>query len=232
VPSPFPKLPAKTRPTSGSLKLPRLAVASFKNAIRLHEDAILLFKKDRIPSALHTAILSIEELGKYSIFEHIWYHSRVDPYVLTIEQLQESILDSYSHTIKQRWFINENRDDERFISKPLLRILKDGNLERIKQQATYVGLSRKGKNIDFKKRMTSPFRTSKKTTEKLITLVNDYIVVMAVGIRKGNFMLDVPEIDNWLAQKEVEDHFVDLWPIMQPSAKRFVDRMRRYDVER
>src|SRR5450759_439444 len=168
-------------------KLPRLATASFQNAVRLHEDAILLFKKDRIPSALHTSILSIEEIGKYCIYEHIWFHGRIEPDSFTIEQLQESILASYSHTIKQRWFINENRDDERFISKPLIRILKDGNLERIKQQATYVGLPRKGKNINFKKRMTSPFRISKKTTEKLITLVNDYIVVMAVGIRKGYF---------------------------------------------
>ncbi len=150
-------------------------------------------------------------------------------HILSIEQLQEDILDSYSHTIKQRWFINENRDDERFISKSFLRIIKDVNLEQIKQQATYVGLLRKGKNIDFKKRMTSPFRTSKKTTEKLITLVNDYIVIMAVGIRKGTFMLDVPEIDSWLAQKKVEDHFVKLWPIMQPSAKKFFNGMLKYE---
>jgi AbiV family abortive infection protein len=212
-------------------KLPRLATASFMNAIRLHEDAILLFKEDRIPSALHTSILSIEEIGKYDMYEHLWYHSRVDSWIGTIEELQKFMLDSYSHTSKQKWFIADN--DEPYFSKPFLRILKNSNLEQIKQKATYVGLPRKGKNIDFRKRMTSPLRTSKITTEKLITLVNDYIVVMSVGIRKSVYMLDIPEIDDWLAQKEVEDHFVDLWPIMQPSAKRFVDRMRRYkDAER
>jgi AbiV family abortive infection protein len=214
-------------------KLPRLATASFMNAIRLHEDAILLFKKERIPSALHTAILSIEEIGKYFMYEHLWFHSRVDPWMRTIEDLQKFMIDSYSHTSKQKWFIADYVNDEPYFSKPLIRILKKSNLEQIKQQATYVGLPRKGKNIDFKKRMTSPLRTSKKTTEKLITLVNDYIVVTAVGIRKSLYMLDIPEIDDWLAQKEVEDYFVNLWPIMQPSAKRFVNRLHRWkDAER
>ena len=212
-------------------KLPRLAVASFKNAIRLHEDAILLFKENRIPSALHTTILSIEELGKYAIYEHIWYHSRVDPYLQDIEELQKEMLYSYSHSRKQKWFISDW--DEPYFSKPLLQMLRHGDLETIKQRATYVGIPRKGKNIDFKKRMTSPFRASKKIAEKLVTLVNDYIVVMAIGIRKSAYMLDIDEIDDWLAQKEVEDHFVNLWPKMQPSAKRFVDRMRKYeDAER
>ncbi len=208
-------------------KLPRMAIASFKNAIRLHEDAILLFKKNRIPSALHTTILSIEELGKYGIYEHVWYHSRVDPYLQSIEELQRDLLSSYSHSKKQMWFLSDW--DEPYSSKLLYRILKYGDLEKIKQQATYVGIPKKGKNIDFKKRMTSPFRASKKMAEKLITLVNDYIIVMAIGIRKSYYELDIDEIDDWLAQKEVEDHFVNLWPIMQPSAKRFVDEARKHE---
>ncbi|MBL7220213.1 MAG: AbiV family abortive infection protein [Phycisphaerae bacterium] len=49
----------------------RVATASFENAVRLHEDAILLFDEDRIPSALHTSALSIEETGKYFMHEHV-----------------------------------------------------------------------------------------------------------------------------------------------------------------
>lgn len=44
-------------------KVRRVAKASFENAVRLHEDAIFLFDENRIPSALHTSVLSIDELA-------------------------------------------------------------------------------------------------------------------------------------------------------------------------
>lgn len=209
-------------------KVRRVATVAFVNAVRLHEDAILLFSKERVPSALHTSALSIEEIGKYFMHEDVWWHNNIGP-KWPIEQIQEFLSTSYSHTAKQIWFASQA--DGPYISKPLLRILQEGQLEQIKQKATYVGLPRMGKNIDFTRRMTSPLCTSKKTAEGLITLVNDYFIVLAIGIRKGCFILDIPEVDDWLALKEFEDHLVDLWPLMRPSAKRYTDRMRRYEDE-
>ena len=57
-------------------KIQRIAAASFKNAVRLHEDAVLLFKKERIPSALLMSALSIEEIGRYFMFEDVWWLNR------------------------------------------------------------------------------------------------------------------------------------------------------------
>ena len=45
--------------------------AARKNAIRLHEDAELLFSSGRYPSAVSLAILSIEESGKISILREL-----------------------------------------------------------------------------------------------------------------------------------------------------------------
>jgi AbiV family abortive infection protein len=209
-------------------KIRRVAAAAFENAVRLHEDAILLFKEERVPSALHTSALSIEEIGKYFMHEDVWWHNNIGS-KWTIEMIQEFLSTSYSHTAKQRWFASQAEGP--YLSKPLLRILQEGQLEQIKQKATYVGFPRKGKSIDFTRRMISPLHISKKTAEGLITLVNDYFVVLAIGIRKACFILDIPEIDDWLAQKEFEDHFVDLWPLMRPSAKRYADRLLRYEDE-
>jgi AbiV family abortive infection protein len=211
-------------------KIRRIATASFENAVRLHEDAILLFKKDRIPSALLMSALSIEEIGKYFMYEDVWWHNRTEG-TWSIEDMQQFLRDVYSHMSKQRWFAGQV--DRPFVSKPLLRILETGELENIKQKATYVGMPRKGKNINFDKRLTSPKQTSRRLAEDFITMVNDYIIDLAVGIRKGYYSLDIPEIDNWLAELETERHFLELWPSMRKATKKRLESVRNYDdIER
>jgi AbiV family abortive infection protein len=211
-------------------KIQRIATASFKNAVRLHEDAILLFKNDRIPSAFQMSALSIEEIGKYFMFEDVWWHNRTDG-IWSIEDMQQFLRGGYSHTSKQKWFAGHV--DSPFVSKQLIRILETGELENIKQKATYVGMPRKGKNIDFDKRFTSPKQTSRRRAEDFITMVNDYIVDLAVGIRKGFYSLDILEIDNWLAEPEIERYFLELWPSMRKATKKRLEGMRKHDdIER
>jgi len=68
-------------------KIQRIANASFKNAVRLHEDAVLLFNRGSIPSALLMSALSMEEIGKYFMFESVWWHNRIDG-IWLIEDMQ------------------------------------------------------------------------------------------------------------------------------------------------
>ncbi len=211
-------------------KIQRIAIASFENAVRLHEDAVLLFNRGRIPSALLMSALSMEEIGKYFMFEDVWWHNRIEG-TWSLEDMQQFLRGGYSHTSKQSWFASHV--DSPFVSKQLIRILQTGELENIKQKATYVGMPRKGKNIDFDKRLTSPKQTSKHRTEDFITMVNDYIIELAVGIRKGFYSLDIYEIDDWLAEPETELHFLELWPLMRKATKKRLERMRKHDdIER
>ena len=211
-------------------KIQRIAIASFKNAVRLHEDAVLLFDRGRIPSALLMSALSMEEIGKYFLFENVWWHNRIDG-IWSIEDLQQFLRGGYSHTSKQSYFARHV--DSPFVSKQLIRILETGELEKIKQKATYVGMPRKGRNINFDKRLTSPKQTSRHRTEDFITMVNDFIIELAVGIRKGFYSLDIYEIDDWLAEPETERHFLELWPLMREARKKRLERMRKHDdIER
>jgi len=209
-------------------KVERIASASFKNAVRLHEDGILLFRNDRIPSALQMSALSIEEIGKYFMFEDVWWHNRTGG-TWSIDDMQHFLRGVYSHTSKQSWFAQQVHYSPFFVSKLLLKVLETGELENIKQKATYVGLPRKGRNINFDKRLTSPKQTSRHRTEDFITMVNDYIIELAVGIRKGFHSLDIYEIDVWLAKAETERHFLELWPLMREATKKRLERMREHD---
>lgn len=211
-------------------KIQRIAIASFENAVRLHEDAVLLFNRGRIPSALLMSALSMEEIGKYFMFEDVWWHNRIEG-TWSLEDMQQFLRGGYSHTSKQSWFASHVASP--FVSKQLIRILQKGELENIKQKATYVGMPRKGKNINFDKRLTSPKQTSRHRTEDFITMVNDYIIELAVGIRKGFYSLDIYEIDDWLAEPETERHFLELWPLMREATKKRLERMRKHDdIER
>lgn len=205
-------------------KIRRIAAASFKNAVRLHVDAVLLFSEERIPSAVHMSVLSIEELGKYFIHEDIWYHNLVDGN-WSLPEIESWIQSAFSHTSKQQWFAGQALPP--FVSRPLWNMLASGELENLKQRATYVGLPRRGRKVDFSRRFTSPSNASRVLAEKLITMVNDYLIHLAVGVRKGFYSLDIPEIDSLLEDPEFEAHFVDLWPLMRASTKRHINRMRQ-----
>ena len=207
-------------------KIQRIAIASFKNAVRLHEDAVLLFDRGRIPSALLMSALSMEEIGKYFMFEKVWWHNRIDG-IWSIEDMQQFLRGGYSHTSKQSYFAGHV--DSPFAPKQLIGILRTGELENIKQKATYVGMPRKGKNINFDKRLTSPKQTSRHRTEDFITMVNDFLIELAVGIRKGFYSLDIYEIDDWLAEPETERHFLELWPLMREATKKRLARMHKHD---
>lgn len=215
-----------TRVNSILNKLQRMATLSFENAVRLHEDAVLLFEEDRIPSSLHTSALSIEELGKYYLIEEFLFQS-IGGVECTEEQLQEWLQMSFSHVAKQRWFAR--CADHSFVSQTLIRILRSGELEVIKQKVTYVGFPRKKRGIDFGKRIRTPFRTSRKRTMDFLTAVNDYLIVLSLGTRKGVYMLDVPEIDDWLAEQSFERHFRELWPHMRSSTKRHIAKLEKFE---
>jgi AbiV family abortive infection protein len=209
-------------------KLHRMAIAAFDNAVRLHEDAVLLYEAGRIPSSLHTSVLSIEEIGKYLLNEEILFQAAGGS-EYTEQDLDMLLRQTFSHVAKHRWFARHA--EQFFVSQTIVRILRSGELETIKQRATYVGFPRKQKGPNFDKRLGTPFRASRKRAAEFITAVNDFLIVMAIGTRKGVYAFDITAVDDRLAQREFEEHLVALWPIMRPSTRRKVEQIRKLEDE-
>ncbi|MBI2410173.1 AbiV family abortive infection protein [Candidatus Kaiserbacteria bacterium] len=59
-------------------KIDWLALAALDNAIRLHKDAISLYRDQRYPSSFLLSVLSQEEIGKAHMASDFVWHSRVD----------------------------------------------------------------------------------------------------------------------------------------------------------
>jgi AbiV family abortive infection protein len=207
-------------------KMSRAASASFLNAVRLHDDAILLYDNGRVPSALHASVLSIEELGKFMIYEDMYWHNRIEG-EWEEKQIQASLKSTYSHKTKQKWFAGQGFEQQ--VAKPLLRIFQSGLLDEVKQRATYVGFPRDRSRVHYEKRLQTPFGTSKKLTEEYITVVNDFLITMALGTRKGAYVVDIPQVASSLMEPSFELHLSEAWPRTRPSTARWLKKHRKLD---
>lgn len=144
----------------------------------------------------------------------------------TEQQIEDALIRSYSHVIKQRVFAGHHIDQ--FSADPILVALRKGELESIKQRSIYAGFSRRGKRIKFDDRLSGPSRKGfKGLATRYITLVNDFFIVLSLGVRKGCYLLDIPEIHDWLATPEFESHFVDAWPNMTADARQEARKFRK-----
>ena len=210
-------------------KIERMAVASYQNALRLHEDAIMLFKKKRYPSAYNLSVHSLEEIGKYYWLDDFVYHSRIDGR-MTIKEEEIFIGSIYHHRAKQNMFSYDNNPID--ADKDILKLIHSGNLEKQKQESMYVGFSRIENKINLLGKISIPI---KKVTGshalKQITFINDFIICHIAGLKKGAYWEDVEEVANMLNYK-LMNRLLKTWRHMSSNAKkRYTYLMKHPDVE-
>jgi AbiV family abortive infection protein len=192
-------------------KLNRMEFLAFKNALRLHDDSILLYRKKSYPSAFALSILAAEEYGKASWLQHFSYywHDYDDKWKNTL------LLDTYSHITKQTIFQND-----------IASFLKSGkftthvpHLESSKQNAIYVGLPRKKKTVNLKGKIIVPFAVSAKLARRQITALNDLLLDLAFGIRDGYYSWDTFEVERMMNGRLIR-RLTKSWPFSSRSAVR------------
>ena len=156
-------------------KLKKLSVESFKNALRLHFDSIVLYNNKSYPSAFQLSVLSIEEFGKSEQVEWYYFTLTTNEWTPDVEFEQKFLNDLYIHPIKQRVFFNNN--DWHEYSPKFIKFIYKRDLEKKKQKATYVGLERirKGNIIDVNSRISIPTSICQKDAQQMISIIRDYL---------------------------------------------------------
>jgi|GEM_PF-1384720 len=176
-------------------KINRLAGVCFENSLRLHLDAIRLYKYKSYASALALSILAMEELSKAYIFEDIAWHAVVDGVPIDSSLvISKSILQS--HKIKHKVFTNRvfslgrigrNNNIERK-GNVFWKTVQSDRLERLKQQALYADLTFKDRK--GVQRISNPAAIKHESPKKIITIINDYLIDLAVGILGDWYVID------------------------------------------
>lgn len=176
-------------------KLYRMEALAFRNGLRLHFDAINLFFLKSYPSAYFLSILSLEEFGKAEALSHFLFYWAESP--LSDKDVQEWFAELYKHPFKQHAFYRGRLP--LFSIKRLDNALKKvGMLELLKQNSVYVGLPKQKKVVNLKGKINNPFKVNKLKAEQQITIINDYLVELALGQIHKHEGVDNPVIENIL----------------------------------
>lgn len=152
-----------------------LGKESLLNALRLHRDAILLFEANSFPSAFQLSVLSLEEFAKAKWIEHYYYSSITNCGFEEAGFEQQWLKLLYIHLEKQYAFVARDMFE---YPPSLVEFIKNGGLERRKQQAAYVGLDRDRKTVFVKDRISLPSSIKKKEAKRMISWINAEFVLI------------------------------------------------------
>jgi AbiV family abortive infection protein len=165
-------------------KLERLELLAFENCLRLHQDSIMLFKSGSYSSAYFLSVIALEEMGKVLWIDFTIFQTRVSD---MDRDGQESFLKSiFQHSHKQGIFVHELGLDR----PPFSKLIKDNALETKKQNSLYIGLPKKGKDINWNGKIIVPKAVSKSAVRKQITILNDVLLELILGCIKRTTSMD------------------------------------------
>jgi len=206
-------------------KIDKMAGLALKNGLRLHFDSILLFKNKSFPSAFFLSVLVIEEIGKAYILMDFLYHSRSDGRMRKQEE-EEYLEYSYHHTAKQLNFAFQFGGP--FPKNKFFKIMSSGQLEKLKQNAVYVGLSRDKGKINLKSKINNPLKISRSKAFEQITNVNDCLLDLTLGTIKEIYFIDAYSAEN-LLNKKLFDKLEKSWPFIKDRTKARLAKIRKIE---
>ncbi len=176
-------------------KFKKIAEESLRNALRLHEDSIVLYKNTSYPSAFQLSVLSLEEFAKAKWVDHYYYSTITNGgfpkkgesgYEEYVEFEQGWLKLLYLHPEKQFAFIGREIFEyaPSFVSK-----IQDKKLEFQKQQAVYVGLERSKGKINNSSRISIPTKKIKlETAKQMVSLMNhEFVEVHDLIVRNDGY---------------------------------------------
>ena len=174
-------------------KWKKLGKESLINALRLHRDAILLFKSNSFPSAFQLSVLSLEELAKAKWIDHYYYSSITNCGFEEAESEQKWLNLLYIHLEKQHAFVARDMFE---YHPSLVEFIKSGGLERRKQQAVYVGLDRDRKTVFVKDSISLPASVKQKEAKRMISWINAEFIFMHKTLTFYEQYFGIKEMDD------------------------------------
>lgn len=211
-------------------KLDRLSLAAFRNAVRLHLDAISLYRDKRYPSAFLLSVLSQEEIGKAHMISNFVASSKdSNGYP---EKMEKEFLELlYKHPLKQGAFLRYSSTGVSMLStkkgRQLYEGVFNGSLEGEKQKATYASLKKKGKVVDIKGSIISPNKITREKSEKQISRIHDSLVDSCAGIIADSYDFEIPGIKKVLNRRTYK-RLRNLWPIHSEETRQWVKKIKRF----
>ena len=195
--------------TLSKYKWKKIAEESLKNCLRLHTDSIILYENSSYPSAFQLSVLAIEEFSKAQWVDHYYYSSVTNEGFPGHKDEQDFLNLLYNHKKKQFNFIVREIFD---YSPNFIELIRKGNLDSKKQNATYVGLKKGPKNkVITDGRISIPTTAIKKIDAKqIISLMNHELLDIHKKTIENEGYWGIWELDSVLNEDSCQIIFC--WP--------------------
>jgi AbiV family abortive infection protein len=211
------------RATLSARKYKQLAVEALRNSLRLFKDAQMLFAAASWPTAFQLTVLAIEEFSKARWVDHVYY-TAITNNGLPGEQEEQGLLrELYHHQPKQEWYLREGFFN---FSPRLHREVEAGLLDRRKQEATYVGLPKRGKRIDVNARISVPARIKEAEAKQLMSLFAKELREVYELLERNETYFGIEQMDEVVMSHEFVPAFS--WPHKRTGLKSARFRQANY----
>lgn len=206
-------------------KLDKMSYLALENALRLHNDSILLFKNKKYASALALSIISQEEIGKMHMINDFVWHSRIEGRMPEYEKDWLELL--YKHPRKQYSFqSNTPLNNHKTKSYKIMNEISLGRLEAKKHEALYVGLQRPKGKIQMNGKIKHPFDIKEKIVKDQITKINDYLLIMGLGIINEFYCLDGTPVETLFTRKLIRS-LSKKWAYKSKEAQKHINSIEK-----
>ena len=207
--------PTMSRKTLSPMKYKRLALESLRNSLRLFKDATSLYELKSYPTAFQLTVLAIEEFAKARAVDHVYYSALTNTGLPAETEEQDWLRTLYSHTAKQRWHLRDWYFD---FSPKFRRLVETGGLDQRKQDATYVGLPRRGKLVNVNARLSVPVRFGEAQAKQIMSLfARELRDIFEVMERNDGDFFGIQELNELAQSHEFMPAFA--WPHKRTGLK-------------
>src|SRR3989344_3547651 len=213
-------------------KLERVGKLSYENALRLHRDAISLYKLKSFPSAFYLSVLSQEEIGKMHMsirFLTLDWDSDVERREFFLKLDETLLYGLYKHSLKHSAFLR-NSPLEKFSMHgwKMMEKISNGSLETKKQNSVYVGLNKTRGKINLTGAIRNPFSVTKGQASLQITKINDYLLVVGIGIRFENLAVENEYVEQRMKNRGMLRSLNKKWKRMGRKAAKLIRLYQQY----
>ena len=196
-------------------KIDRMALLTFRNAVRLHLDSVKLFVEKSYATAYFLSVIALEELGKVFFLSDFLYDSRIngrlnafdDPELKRMfgENVEEGYFRKhlFNHKYKQRKFVREFDSDFRPANK-YMEALRDGLIETKKQDALSVGFKGKKTPAFMKGQISIPETMPPRLAANQIDLVHFSILELTLNVSTESV-----DFEQFQSRAEAHQHLFD-----------------------
>ena len=175
-----------------------MAILSFQNAIKLHNDSWILYRNKSYSTAYYISVVALEEFGKMQLLnEHAFYGEIINNTNTCNYEFESKLNNINSHIFKQQNAIDDFVYCGSKETELRYKHILDKEYNTKKEDSIYVGVRKSNRgNI----RICNPLDINRKQSLNQISLVQELLLDAIMNVKKVGYYYDTIELTYYICK--------------------------------